>query len=115
MRKLPIICALGWCLASACSKNIQNQNTNSKAAVNVPATTLFTAAEKNLSDYCTTTSVGVSPFRIFAQGWTETTYTTEARYVLSAYNAPDNFWADLYDGALNNLADAKAAFPLSVH
>lgn len=114
MRNLLIILLFAGCLASSCTKNIQDQNIDTKHAVSVPASSLFLDGEKNLSDYVTTTSVGIEPFRIFAQTWTETTYTTEARYVLSAYNAPDNWWADLYDGVLNNLTDAKAAFPTSV-
>ncbi|HXB94061.1 MAG TPA: SusD/RagB family nutrient-binding outer membrane lipoprotein [Puia sp.] len=115
MRNLSIIsCLFAGCLASSCTKNIQNLNIDSKHAVSVPATSLFLAGEKNLSDNYTTTSISVMPFRVFAQGWTETTYTTEARYILSAYNSPDNLWAALYSSILNNLTDAKTAFPASV-
>jgi hypothetical protein len=114
MRKLSIICLAAWCMASSCTKNIQDLNINTKGAVSVPATSLFTAGEKSLSDDVTTTSVGVNPFRIFAQSWTETTYTTEARYVLSAYDAPDNWWGYLYggtsSGVLDNLTDANTVF-----
>ncbi|HVS95153.1 MAG TPA: SusD/RagB family nutrient-binding outer membrane lipoprotein [Puia sp.] len=113
MRNLSILCLLAV-MVSSCTKNIQNLNINTKAAVSVPATALFLAGEKNLSDNYTTTSIGVMPFRVFSQTWTETTYTTEARYILSAYNAPDNLWAAMYSSILNNLTDAKAAFPTTV-
>jgi hypothetical protein len=126
MRKLFILIVLTGCLASSCTRNLQNLNTDGKHAVNVPATSLFTAAEKSLSDDYVTTSSGIAPFRVFAQSWTETLYNSEANYVLTAYNAPDNWWTYLYTGAatstgtitaagvLNNLSDAKALFPTSV-
>jgi hypothetical protein len=103
-------------LASACQKSIQNLNTNTKAATTVPAATLFTAGEKNLVDNITSTAGGTAPFRNFAQTWTEITYTSEAQYILTQYNAPDNWWGVLYsgttttNGVLNNLYNAKATF-----
>jgi hypothetical protein len=118
MRKLSIICLSAWCLVSSCTKNIQDLNVNTKGAVSVPATTLFGAAEKSLSDDMTTTSTSVAPFRVLAQTWTETTYTTEARYNLSFYDSPDNWWGYLYggtsSGVLNNLTDANTVFVSTV-
>jgi hypothetical protein len=118
MRKLTIFSSLVWLIASSCTKNIQDLNIDTKHAVLVPATSLFLAAEKSLSDDYTTTSSGVAPFRVFAQTWTETLYNSEANYVLTAYNSPDNWWGYLYGGAssgvLNNLTDAKALFPTTV-
>ena len=103
MRKLFIISLFAGGLVSSCTKNIQNLNIDTKHPVAVPATSLFLGGEKNLSDDVTTTNIGVEPFRVFAQTWTETQYTTEAHYVLSAYNSPDNWWGNLYSGVLNNL------------
>jgi len=118
MRTLSILCFLVLLLASSCTKNIQDLNVDSKHAVNVPAASLFLTAEKSLSDDYTTTSSGIAPFRVFAQTWTETLYNSEANYVLTAYNSPDNWWGYLYGGAssgvLNNLVDAKGLFASSV-
>ncbi len=118
MRKLIILSSLVLLLASSCTKNIQDLNLDGKHAVLVPATSLFTAAEKSLSDDYTTTSSGVAPFRVLAQTWTETLYNSEANYVLTAYNSPDNWWGYLYgggsSGVLNNLTDAKGLFPTTV-
>jgi hypothetical protein len=106
-------------LVSACTKDIQNLNSNPKAALSVPATSLFLAGEKGLVDDYTTTSSSIAPFRVFAQSWTENTYTSEAKYILTAYNSPDNWWAYLYgaessDGVISNLEDAKISFPSTV-
>jgi hypothetical protein len=119
MRKLLVTYIPVLLIASACTKNIQQLNTDQKSAVTVPAATVFLAGEKNLVDNITTPAGGSDPFRFFAQTWTQITYTSEAQYILTQYNAPDNWWADLYGGiasstagpgVLNNLVDAKANF-----
>jgi hypothetical protein len=105
-------------LASACTKNVDQLDNNPKAAITVPAASVFLAGEKNLSDNTTSTGGGLAPFRNFAQTWTECTYITEARYILTAYDAPDNWWAYLYGavnqaGVLSNFYNAKTLFPAS--
>src|ERR1700744_4655108 len=104
-------------LATACTKNIDELNDNPKAAITVPAGSVFLAGLKNLSDDVTTPSGSVAPFRNFAQTWTECTYITEARYQLTVYDSPDNWWAYLYgastSGVLSNFYNAKSLFPAS--
>jgi hypothetical protein len=115
MRKAIITYIPVLLLASACTKSIQDLNINPKGAISVPAATVFLAGEKNLVDDITSTGGGTDPFRFFAQTWTQITYTSEAQYILTQYNAPDNWWGVLYGGAnpgvLNNLVNAKANFP----
>ena len=106
MNKIFLIAAV-LVLASACTKNLSSLNNNPKAAVNVPSSSVFLVGQKNLVDYSTTTSSSQAPFRVFAQTWTENSYTTEARYILSAYNSPDGWWNALYSSVLNNLTQAK--------
>lgn len=120
MRKLFILYIPVVLLATSCTKNIQDLNNNTKAAITVPAASIFLAGEKNLCDNITTPNTGLAPFRCFAQTWTETTYTDEARYDITTYDSPDNWWAYLYgagtstgSGVLSNFYNAKAAFPLS--
>jgi hypothetical protein len=115
MRKLFIIYIPVLLLAASCTKNIQDLNNNPVAAITVPASTLFLAGQKNLSDNITTPNAGSAPFRDFAQTWTECTYITEARYILTAYDSPDNWWDAIYgsvaNGVLNNFYNAKALYP----
>jgi len=106
---LPVLLGL-----TACKKDLSVYNTNGKAASTVPASSLFLAGEKNLSDYYEQPSGSFNVFRQFAQSWTGSTYTTEARYVLSAYNSPNNWWAQLYTSVLANLTNAKTLFPATV-
>src|SRR5260221_6635215 len=98
MRKLLITYIPVLLLASACTKNIQDLNVDQKSAVTVPAATVFLAGEKNLVDNITRTGGGTDPFRFFAQTWTQITYTSEAQYILTQYNAPDDWWAALDGG-----------------
>ena len=115
MRKLLITYIPVLLLASACTKNIQDLNNNQKAAITVPAGSVFLAGQKNLVDDITTPAGGTDPFRNFAQTWTEITYTSEAQYILTQYNSPDNWWGVLYGGTnpgvLNNFVNAKLNFP----
>ena len=117
MRKLFILYIPVLLLATSCTKNIQDLNDNPKGAITVPAASIFLAGQKNLSDNITSPNAGSAPFRDFAQTWTECTYITEARYILTAYDAPDNWWDALYgaatSGVLSNFYNAKAAFPAS--
>src|ERR1700761_932935 len=118
MRKLFILYIPVLLLATSCTKNIQDLNNNPKAAITVPAASIFLAGEKNLCDNITTPNTGLAPFKCFAQTWTETSYTDEARYDITTYDCPDNWWGDLYGasstaGVLSNFYNAKAAFPTS--
>jgi len=112
MRQLFILSILTTLLLAGCTKNITDFNNDPKKAVVVPAASLFVNGMKALSDNYINTGGGTAPFRFFAQTWTQNTYTTEARYILSAYNAPDNWWAAMYGAVLNNLTQAKKLFVL---
>ncbi|TDX01957.1 SusD/RagB family nutrient-binding outer membrane lipoprotein [Dinghuibacter silviterrae] len=105
-------------LATACTKNLSSLNNNSKNPQEVPSGSLFLNGEKNLSDALSSTDPGVGPFRILAQTWTENTYTSEARYILTADNSPQGWWNALYangtGGVLDNLVAAAKAFPNDV-
>jgi hypothetical protein len=118
MKKLSIIAISAALLLGSCAKNISSLNNDPKNPLTVPAGALFINGQKNLSDALANTGNGTNPFRILAQSWTENTYVSEARYVLSASNAPQGWWNDLYasgtSSVLNSLVDAKKAFSASV-
>jgi hypothetical protein len=114
MKKISIFSIILCALFSACTKDITSLNVNSKASVVAPSTAVFLAGEKALVDAYTSTSVSSAPFRVLAQSWTENTYTYEARYNFSAYQAPDGWWNTLYVNVLGNLEQAKQLFPNDV-
>lgn len=105
MKKISMF-LMGLMMMMGC-ENITDINVNPKAAVNVPAATLFSNAQKNLVDVLTTPNVNTNIFRLLAQQWTETTYTDESRYDLNTRNIPQNFWNSVYLGVLKDLSQAK--------
>lgn len=105
-------------LLTACTRNLSSLNSDPKNPETVPSGSLFLNGEKNLFDAIGSTDVSIAPFRVFAQSWTENTYVSEARYVLSANNSPQGWWNDLYasgtTSVLNNLVNAEKVFPSDV-
>ena len=97
-------------LIASCRSNLDEINTDTKHPSDgtVPSATVFATAETNLFEYMVTTDVNVNVFRLFAQQWTETTYTDESNYDVITRNIPDNFWLRIYTRVLNNLKNAKA-------
>jgi len=87
--------------------NITNINKNPKSPTDVPAPTLFSNAEKNLSDFWMNTNVNRNIFRLIDQYWTETTYFDESRYDLKDRAIPDNDWDILYHSVLENLKQSS--------
>ena len=84
-------------------------NVNPKQAElgEAPPETLFAAATKQLSDQMTSTDVNQNIFRLFAQQWTETTYTDETNYDLITRDQPGNHWNELYRDVLKDFAESR--------
>jgi hypothetical protein len=98
-------------LLSSCKKDLTSLNVDPKNPTAVPGYTLFTYAQKNLSDNLASPNVNLNIFRLIVQGWTETTYTDESNYDLSTRNIPQNWFHTFYRDVLRNLEDARALIP----
>ncbi len=94
-------------LTASCNDDLTDMNIDSKNPSVVPAAALLGNAEKNLTDYMTSTSVNTNVFRLFAQHWTETTYLDESRYDILQRNVADNTWRILYRDVLRDLQEAQ--------
>ena len=94
-------------LLAACSADLTELNVDPKRPKTVPASTLFSNAQKNLTDAITSPNINSNVFRLFAQQWTETTYTDEANYDLTTRDIPQNFWTVLYQDVLKNFRESK--------
>ncbi len=95
MKKILILimaCMALW----SCRKSLSSLNEDPRHPAEVPAATLLTAAEKSLGDVIGTPDYLFNPFNIFAQYWTQTTYTQESNYDLKFHAVPDNLWRALY-------------------
>ncbi len=100
-------------LISSCTKQFEEFNTDVKNPENTPGETLFTRAELALVDQVTSTDVNLNVFKLFAQYWTETTYTDEANYNIVTRTIPDNTFLEYYVGDVSKqggfLKDFKEA------
>ncbi len=105
MKKILIILTI--IVFASCSSDLTELNVDTKRPQVVPAGTLFSNAQKNLADVMAQSNINVNVFRLFAQQWTETTYTDESNYNLNNRAIPDNFWAALYQDVLKNLRESK--------
>jgi hypothetical protein len=94
-------------LLSSCTKNFEDFNTDQKNPSEVEGEFLFTNAQKVLVDQISSTNVNRNVWKLFAQYWTETTYTDEANYDIINRSIPDNTFDTYYRRILKPLDEAK--------
>jgi hypothetical protein len=99
--------------AAACTKSFENFNTDVKNPASVSGEALFTKGQLALVDQVTSTDVNLNVFKLWAQYWTETTYTDEANYNLVDRTIADNTYqmyfvgnVSLEGGFLNDFKEA---------
>lgn len=114
MKKIGIF-FIGSALAvSSCTKDLTSLNNNPKAAEIVPSYTLFSNAQLNFANNHASPSVFSNIWRLIAQHWSETTYTTESNYDLGTNNIPQAWWHNMYRDVLKNLEESKKLIPNDV-
>lgn len=100
-------------LASSCS-DLTDLNTDVKNPSRVPASALFTSAQKGIAEQIVNSSVNKNIFRLVNQQWTETTYIEESVYQWTTRKISDNHWNAFFsgtstnDGSLSDLMQAKS-------
>ncbi len=104
MKKIILILIIAS-LSASCSK-FDGWNVDTKHPSNVNAEALVTNAQEFMATRMASTSVNYNIFKLFAQYWTETTYTDESNYDLVNRDIGGNFWYNIYD-ILNDLKAAK--------
>jgi len=109
--KYIIILVLTTLLAS-CTKNFEDFNTDKKRPADVTGEALFSNAIKNLADQLTTPNVNLNIFNLWAQYWTETTYTDEANYDIVNRTIADNTYRAFYRDILEDLQKASVLIAL---
>lgn len=92
--------------AISCTSDFSDWNKDPKQATVVPASTLFSNAERNLVRTMKNQNVNINIFNFLAQYWTATTYPDEANYDLGTRDVPGNFWNSLYRDVLVDLQEA---------
>jgi len=95
-------------LISSCTNNFDEFNKDEKNPTEVPGEALFSNAQKALADQIASSNVNRDIWKLWAQYWTETTYTDEANYNVFNRKIPDNTFSTFYRRVLNNLKEAQA-------
>lgn len=95
----------------ACKKDITSLNDDPKNPLSVPASALFTQAQRQLVNNLHSSNVYLNTFRLFEQYWTETTYYTESNYNIKDNAIPDEQWTSLYVDVLNNFEQSRMRLP----
>ena len=107
MKKITIILAIMVGFLVSCTKNFEDFNTDKKRAVEVPGQFLFANAQKALADMYSNTNVNINNWKLFAQYWTETTYTDESNYDVLNRNIGNTLFRIFYRDILNDLKEAR--------
>lgn len=92
----------------ACTKDFEAYNTDQKNPSNVAGEALFTNAQKDLVDQISSTNVNLNIWKLFAQYWTQTTYTDEANYDIITRTIPDLTFRTYYRGFLQDFKVADS-------
>jgi len=96
MKKILIICT-----------KLEDLNKNTKEPTSVPGVTLFSNAQVNLAKQIASTNVNMNVFKLWAQYWTETTYTDEANYDIINRTIADNAFREWYRDVLMDFKEAR--------
>lgn len=106
MKKKYLILMVLVAFLASCTDKFEEFNTDVKSPTVVPGESLFTNAQKTLSDQVSSTDVNLNVWKLFSQYWTETTYTNEATYDVINRTIPDNTYRVYYDGFLKDFKEA---------
>ncbi|MFD1601549.1 SusD/RagB family nutrient-binding outer membrane lipoprotein [Flavobacterium artemisiae] len=101
------IVTLTFLSLSSCVSDNEDFNDDGKKSYDVPAESLLSNAQKELSDQLTTPSVNNNPLRYYVQYWAATLYPAESRYNLTTRLIPDTHWTKLYQDVLGNLKTSE--------
>ncbi len=107
MKKIFFVIIVLFGVMTSCTKNFEDFNTDKKRPVVVPAENLFANAQKALADQEASTNVNLNNFKLWAQYWTETTYTDEANYDIVTRPVPNSIFRIYYRDILQDLKDAR--------
>ena len=106
MKKKYLILLVLVAFFASCTDKFEEFNTDVKSPTVVPGESLFTNAQKRLSDQVSSTDVNLNVLKLFSQYWTETTYTDEANYDIINRTIPDNTFREYYNGFLKDFKEA---------
>jgi Starch-binding associating with outer membrane len=106
MKKKYLILLVLVAFFASCTDKFEEFNTDTKNPAIVTGEALFSNAQLALVDQISSTNVNLNVWKLFAQYWTETTYTDEANYDIINRSIPDNTFREYYRGFLKDFKEA---------
>ena len=107
MKKIYTVIAALLPLFPACTDQFEEFNEDRKNPAQVSGESIFSNAQKALIDHVSSTNVNQNIFKLWAQYWTETTYTDEANYDLTTRNIAANQFRYYYRETLKDFLEAE--------
>jgi hypothetical protein len=99
MKKKYLILLVLVAFFASCTDKFEEFNTDVKSPTVVPGESILSKAQKSLTDQISSTNVNLNVWKLFAQYWTETTYTDEANYNVINRGVPDLTYREYYTGS----------------
>ncbi len=104
---LVFIALIGIGIFSSCNKTLEDMNEDTKHPTKVPGNYLFANAQKALADQVASPNVNINNWKLWAQYWTETTYTDESNYDVVTRDIASNKFRIYYRNILRDFLEAK--------
>jgi len=105
MKKI-ILTLIAAVVAISCSDNLEDLNQNIKDPSTVSGESLFSGAQKSLTDQMVSLNVNTNNTKLWSQYLQETTYTDESNYDQITRSIPRNHWSAMYKDVLKDLNEA---------
>lgn len=93
-------------LIVSCTSDFEDMNIDKKNPASVTGESLFTNAQIQMNDQISSTDVNLNVWKLWAQYWTETTYTDEANYDIVNRTIADNTFRAFYRDVLKDFDEA---------
>jgi hypothetical protein len=107
MKRIYLVLIVLIGISISCTKNYEELNTDQKKPVEVEGNSLFTNAQKALADQMASTNVNNNNWKLWAQYWTECTYTDESNYDVVTRTIPDITFRTYYRDILADFKEAR--------
>ena len=107
MKRIYLIYFVLLVFSFSCTENFDEFNTDKRNPTQVEGEFLFSNGQIELVDQISSTNVNLNVWKLWAQYWTETTYTDEENYDIVNRTIADNAFDVYYTNVLKSLDEAR--------
>jgi len=107
MKRIYLILIILIAVVTSCQDKLEEMNNDTKHPTDVPGNFLFANAQKALADQVATPNVNLNNWKLWAEYWTETTYTDESNYDIVTRDIASNNFRTYYRNVLMDFNQSK--------